>query len=336
MFRKSSGKVLVTGAAGFIGSEFVRQAVARGYSVVVVDKLTYAGDLARLKSVADDVAFYKVDIADGKKLEEVFKKEKPRAVVHFAAESHVDRSILDDTEFIKTNIVGTQALVNVARKAGVEKFVHLSTDEVYGEIERGKFKEAFPLKPRSPYSASKASADLLVQAAAHTFDFPAVIVRPSNNYGPWQYPEKFIPVIIYKALNYQPVPVYAQGLNVREWLHISDCAAAILKVLEQGKVGDIYNIGSGDERKNIDLVRIILKMLGRPETLISFVKDRLGHDWRYALDSRKIREDLAWSPKIGVEQGMARTVAWYCEHLPWVKGKVVALERYWKKVYRSA
>ncbi len=335
MAKRSSFKILVTGGAGFIGSEFVRQAVTLGYSVVVVDKLTYAGDLARLKTLKGRFTFYKADIVHQRRVTDIFKQERPWAVVHFAAESHVDRSILNDEEFVRTNIAGTQSLLTVSRQAGIEKFVHISTDEVYGTIVRGKFKEDFPLGPNSPYSASKGAADLLVKAYVHTFKFPAMIVRPSNNYGAWQYPEKFIPVIIYKAIKHEKIPIYAKGLNVREWLHISDCVRAVLKVLECGRVGETYNIGSGSECKNIELVKTILNILSRPKNLITFVEDRPGHDWRYALDSKKIREELSWKPQIGFEQGITDTVAWYRENLKWLQNKVKFLESYWQRVYRS-
>ena len=334
MVRKQSFKILVTGGAGFIGSEFVRQAAASGYPLVVVDQLTYAGDRERLETVKEKFTFYKTDIVNPRSVSDIFKRERPSAVVHFAAESHVDRSILNDSEFIKTNINGTQNLLSVCRQAGIERFVHMSTDEVYGEISRGTFKEDFPLVPNSPYSASKGAADLLIGAYVHTFKFPAMIVRPSNNYGPWQYPEKFIPVIIYKALHNEKIPVYAKGLNVREWLHTSDCSRAVLKVLERGVPGEIYNVGSGEERTNIDLVKMILGLLDRPEHLIAFVEDRPGHDWRYALDSNKIRKELGWKPEISFEQGMTDTVTWYQENLKWLQKKVKFLKSYWQKVYR--
>jgi len=331
--KKSSFKILVTGGAGFVGSEFVRQAIGFGHNVIVIDKLTYAGDLQRLKSVKDKFTFYKTDIVHQQRVRGIFKKERPQAVVHFAAESHVDRSILDDAEFVRSNICGTQNLLTASRQSGVEKFIHLSTDEVYGDIVRGKFKEDFPLRPNSPYSSSKGAADLLVGAYVHTFKFPAIIVRPSNNYGPWQYPEKFIPVIIYKAIKGEKVPVYAQGQNVREWLHISDCAGAIMQVLQKGRPGSVYNIGSGDERKNIDLVKIILGILGRPEKLITFVKDRPGHDWRYALNTDKIRKELSWKPQTDFESGIVETVEWYRQNFKWLDKKVGYLKNYWQRVY---
>jgi len=335
MFKNKNSKILVTGGAGFIGSEFVRQAVAQGLRVIIVDKLTYAGDLQRLKAVKGKFIFHKVDIMHQDRVMDIFKKEQPQAVVHFAAESHVDRSILNAAEFVRSNIEGTQNLLTVCHKVGIKKFVHISTDEVYGEIARGKFKEHFPLRPNSPYSASKASADLLVRAFIRTFGFPAVILRPSNNYGPWQYPEKFIPVIIYKALKNEKIPVYAKGLNVREWLHISDCAQAIQLALASGETGEVYNIGSGSECRNIDLVRMILKILGRSLDLISFVQDRPGHDLRYALNFKKIQDELSWQPRIAFEEGIAQTVHWYKDNYRWLEGKVKFLQHYWKQVYKA-
>ena len=350
MHRKLS-KILVTGGAGFIASEFTRQllngdcplapptAGRRGlsprYEVIVVDKLTYAADLARLKEVKNKFKFYKTDICDYEQLKKIFKKENPDLVVNFAAESHVDRSILSSDEFIKTNISGTQVLLDVSKAQGIKKFIHTSTDEVYGDIEKGKFYETTVLNPSSPYSASKAAADLLVKSYIRTFRFPAIIVRPSNNYGPWQYPEKFIPVIIYKALKNELIPVYAQGQNVREWLYVADCVNAILKIVDKGKTGEIYNLGSGNERKNIDLVKEILSILGKPLSLISYVQDRPGHDFRYSLDSSKLRKELGWEPRVSFEEGLAATVNWYKENLDWLEQKVKYLKVYWKKVYKE-
>ncbi|MDD5069574.1 MAG: dTDP-glucose 4,6-dehydratase [Candidatus Omnitrophica bacterium] len=305
--------LLVTGGAGFIGSEFVRQGCAMGYKIAVVDKLTYAGDLSRLKEVKGRYQFYKVDICNKKKIDEIFKKEKPDAVVHFAAESHVDNSIRDPFVFEEVNIRGTLNLLACARKHKVKRFIQISTDEVYGEIEEGKFTENYPLAPNSPYSASKAAGDFFVRSYIRTFDFPAIIIRPSNNYGPWQYPEKLIPVIISKALKNQKVPVYAKGLNRREWLYVSDCAKGIYLVLRKGKVGEIYNIGSGAEKKNIDVVRMILKELNKSKDLIQFVKDRPGHDFRYSLDSSKI-EKLGFKTEISFKQGIEFTLDWYCKN----------------------
>jgi len=330
-------KILITGGASFIGSEFTRQLINRGtkYKVIVVDKLTYAADLSRLAEVKGKFKFYKVDICNVAQVEKIFQKEKPEIAVHFAAESHVDRSIIDSGEFVKTNIQGTQVLLDASRCSKVKKFIHISTDEVYGDIKKGRFYETTPLAPSSPYSASKAAADLLVKSYIRTFKFPAVIVRPSNNYGPWQYPEKFIPVIIYKALKNDLIPVYGKGLNVREWLHVQDCADAILTIVKKGRIGEIYNVGSGNERKNIDLVKNILYLLGRPLDLISYVQDRPGHDLRYSLDSSKIRKELNWKPQVSFEKGLIDTVGWYRRNLPWLEKKVFYLKGYWGKVYKE-
>ncbi len=300
-------KLIVTGGAGFIGSEFVRQAVEKGYKIVVIDKLTYAGSIKRLESVQGKYAFYKEDICNKKALNKIFEKETPDAVINFAAETHVDRSIQDADPFIKTNIEGVQVLLSLMRKYKTKRFVQISTDEVYGEIKQGKFKEGDPLAPNSPYSASKASADLLINAYIRTYNFPAIIVRPCNNYGKWQYPEKFIPVIITKALHDEKIPIYGKGENIREWLHISDCAHAIFAALEKGKLGEIYNVGSGREMVNLNLVKKILDVMDKPHTLIEFVKDRLGHDCRYALDSSKINK-LGFSRKVNFDQGLRSTI----------------------------
>ena len=328
-------KLLITGGAGFIGSEFVRQAVKESYQVAVVDKLTYAGDLERLKEVEDGISFYRADITNREFMEHIFKTEKPDVVVHWAAESHVDRSILDASPFIETNVKGTQVLLDVAKEIGVNLFVNIATDEVYGELgEEGQFYEDTPLNPSSPYSVSKASADMLGRAYYRTYGLPVITVRPSNNYGYWQYPEKLIPVVILKALNDEPVPVYGTGENVREWLFVSDCAEAVFEIIEKGKPGEIYNVGSGEERRNIDVVRSILQLLNKPEDLITFVKDRPGHDFRYSLNTEKIERELGWKAKVKFEEGIEKTVNWYLKNLDWAKRKVEELQEYWKKVYR--
>lgn len=326
-------KLLVTGGAGFIGSEFVRQGVSQGYRIAVVDKLTYAGDLERLKQIKGKYKFYNSDICHKTGIEAIFKKEKPEIVVNFAAETHVDRSIQDAAAFIETNIKGTQILLDISKKWKINKFIHISTDEIYGEIRKGKFSENYPFQPNSPYSASKAAADLLIKSYIRTYKLPAIIIRPCNNYGPWQYPEKLIPVIIYKAFKNKKVPVYAKGLNRREWLYVSDCAKAIFLILKKGKIGGIYNIGSGIEKKNIDVAREILKILGRPKSLIQFVKDRPGHDFRYALDSSKINK-LGWLPETDFKQGISRTVNWFRQNQAWLESKVGYLRDYWKRVYK--
>ncbi|NPA53342.1 MAG: dTDP-glucose 4,6-dehydratase [Aquificae bacterium] len=327
-------KLLVTGGAGFIGSEFVRQAVDKGLDVIVVDKLTYAGDLERLKDVNDKITFYKADITNKEFIEHIFQKEKPDVVVHWAAESHVDRSILDASPFIKTNVEGTQVLLDAAKNLGVKQFINIATDEVYGELgEEGQFYEDTPLIPNSPYSVSKASADMLGRAYYKTYGLPVITVRPSNNYGWWQYPEKLIPVVILKALNEEPIPVYGTGQNVREWLFVSDCAEAVFEIIEKGKEGEIYNVGSGEERRNIEVVKAILDILNKPEDLITFVKDRPGHDFRYSLNTEKIEKEIGWKAKVKFEEGIEKTVKWYLDNLDWVEKKLEYLKDYWKKVY---
>jgi len=327
-------KLLITGGAGFIGSEFVRQAVDRGFDVVVVDKLTYAGDLERLDSVKNTITFYKADITNREFLDYIFSKEKPDIVVHWAAESHVDRSIMNATPFINTNVKGTQVLLDIAKEKDIKQFINISTDEVYGELgDEGQFCEDTPLIPNSPYSVSKASADMLGRAYYKTFGLPVITVRPSNNYGWWQYPEKLIPVVILKALNNEPIPVYGTGQNVREWLFVSDCADAVFQIMEKGKTGEVYNVGSGEERKNIDVVKAILQLLGKPEGLISFVKDRPGHDYRYSLNTEKIQKEIGWKAKVRFEEGIEKTVKWYLDNIDWAEKKLDYLRKYWKKVY---
>lgn len=320
-------RLLITGGAGFIGSEFTRQAVKRGYRAVVLDRLTYAGDIKRLSEIEKDISFYKADISNKEFIEHVFKTEKPDAVIHWAAESHVDRSIMDAAPFLDTNILGTQALLEISLKHGIEKFIekfiNISTDEVYGELqETGQFYETTPLNPNSPYSVSKGAADMLGRAYHRTFGLPVITVRPSNNYGPWQYPEKLIPVVILKVLNNEKIPVYGAGQNVREWLFVSDCADAVFKILEQGQAGEIYNVGSGEEKKNLDVVQDILKILGKSEDLIEFVQDRPGHDFRYSLNSDKISEKLGWKKKTSFEKGIEDTVRWYIDNIEWAKSKL--------------
>ena len=334
-------KILVTGGAGFIGSEFVRQGVQRGYDIVVIDKLTYAGDLERLKEVDGEYKFYKIDIADKESIFDVFQKESPDAVVHFAAESHVDRSILDPTPFFKTNVIGTLNLLEAAREFGVERFINISTDEVYGELgDEGNFTEESPLKPNSPYSTSKAAQDMLGRAYYRTYSVPVITVRPSNNYGPWQYPEKLIPVVIMRALNNESIPVYGTGKNVREWLHVSDCVNAIFLILDKGSIGEIYNVGSGNEKRNIEIVNDICQILDeiKPEDaphrkLITFVKDRPGHDYRYSLDYSKITDTLGWIPGADLNQQLKFTVYWFVENKNWLFNKYKYLQDLWSKVY---
>ena len=331
-------KLLVTGGAGFIGANFVDYVLKnRDYEIVVGDKLTYAGDMERLRNWKNDprLVFYKVDITDRNSLDEIFSKEKINSIIHFAAESHVDRSIHDATPFIDTNIKGTQVLLDLALKHKIEKFIHISTDEVYGELGlEGKFSEDMPLNPSSPYSASKAAADLLIKSYIRTHQLPAIIIRPSNNYGPWQYPEKFIPVIIYKANKNEKIPVYGQGQNIREWLYVEDCCNGILEIFEKGKIGEVYNLGSGEERKNIEIVKTILQIINKPESLIEFVTDRPGHDFRYSLEAKKVKNDIAWKPSYSFEKGIEKTIQWNIENLNWIERKIEFLKDLWAKVYR--
>lgn len=333
--------VLVTGGAGFIGSNFVRHFLAThpDVRVINVDKLTYAGNLENLEDVANNPRYHfvKGDICERETLESVFKQFDVDSVVHFAAESHVDRSILGSSVFVQTNVAGTNTLLDVAKQFSVERFLHVSTDEVYGSLgSTGRFTEETPLHPNSPYSASKASSDLLAFAYHHTYGLPVVVTRCSNNYGPFQFPEKLIPLMIINALNDKPLPVYGDGLNVRDWLHVTDHCTAIDVVLHIGKPGEVYNIGGDNEWKNIDIVKLILKHLGKRESLITFVKDRLGHDRRYAIDARKIKEELGWSPAYSFEVGIEETVQWYLSNSMWWK-RVMTGEylEYYKKQYHE-
>lgn len=314
-------KILVTGGAGFIGSSFIQFLLKNAADIIVynLDKLTYAGDLERLRDVESDkrYQFMKGDICNEDIVQDIFSKDI-NAVVHFAAETHVDRSIKDSIPFEATNIRGTLALLNAARKHGIDRFIHISTDEVYGELgENGQFFETTPLNPNSPYSASKAAADLFVRAYCHTYKLPAIIARPSNNYGPFQYPEKLIPVVISSAIDNKPVPVYAKGENVREWIYVEDCVEGIFAVLEKGRIGEVYNIGSGQERRNIEVVRRILSILGKSETLIEYVQDRPGHDFRYSLNTDKIKNEFGFEAKTDFDDGLEKTVRWYMENERW-------------------
>ncbi len=335
--RKKIPKILVTGGAGFIGSAFVKL-LAKGLffketipEVIIIDKLTYAGDLKRLEEAKGKFKFYKTDICNKKQVEAVFAKEKPDIVVHFAAESHVDRSINDATAFIETNIKGTQVIMDFSRKFGVKKFVFVSTDEVYGEITSGKFSESSPIKPNSPYAVSKAAADLLVQSYIRTYKFPAVIIRPSNNYGPWQYPEKLIPLAILRIIQGGKVPVYGKGKNMREWLYVDDCAKGILAIMNKGEIGQIYNLGSNQESRNIDTVKLLLRTLGASQKRFEFVPDRLGHDLRYSLDSRKLYQKLGWKAQIKLSPGLQLTGAWSLRHQAWLKSKLKDINKLYKQ-----
>ena len=316
-------RILVTGGCGFIGSNFVRYMLRTHPDIEIwnLDALTYAGNLENLKDVEDDPRhhFVRGDITDRDTVERVIGAGID-AVINFAAESHVDRSIHDSTPFIKTNVLGTQVLLDVARKHNVPRYIQISTDEVYGSLgPTGYFTEQTPLAPNSPYSASKAAADLLVRAYHHTFGFPAIITRCSNNYGPYQFPEKLIPLFIANAMNDQPLPLYGDGLQVRDWIHVLDHCRAIDLVLERGVPGEVYNIGGRCEKTNLEVTRTILELLGKPESLIRFVQDRPGHDRRYAIDCSKIERELGWQPEIPFEQGIRDTIRWYQEHQDWVE-----------------
>ena len=315
-------KILVTGGYGFIGSNFARYMLKAypEYHLINFDKLTYAGNRDNLADIERNprYTFVKGDIADIEEVRGVMAGVDE--VVHFAAESHVDRSIESPAIFIETNVTGTSNLLECAMSAGVKKFVHVSTDEVYGSLpEGGYFTEQPPLSPNSPYSASKAGSDLLVRAYYETYKFPGVITRCSNNYGPYQFPEKLIPLMISNALEDKPLPVYGDGMNVRDWLYVEDHCRAIDAVLHKGKAGEVYNIGGSNEWHNIDLVKLLLKDLGKPESLIKFVKDRLGHDRRYAIDSSKIQKELGWSPRTTFEDGIKKTIAWYRNNSTWIQ-----------------
>jgi dTDP-glucose 4,6-dehydratase len=329
-------KLLVTGGAGFIGSNFIRYWLAKhpGDSIVNLDKLTYAGNRGNLDGLPSAHQFVHEDICDCA-LEE--HMSGAAVVVHFAAESHVDRSIDSAEVFVRTNVLGTQRLLEAARRAKVERFIQIGTDEVYGALgPSGEFTEQTPLHANSPYSASKAAADLLARSYFVTFGLPVIVTRCSNNYGPYQHPEKFIPLMVTNALRDKPVPVYGVGAQVREWLHVEDHCRALEAVIQKGRPGDVYNIGSGHRLNNLEAVRAILHLLGKPESLIQFVADRPGHDFRYAVDSSKLRNEIGWSPQIEWEQGLRQTVEWYRSHSEWVRGaRGEAYDRYYSQMYEK-
>lgn len=335
-------KILVTGAAGFIGSNFVFHMLEAhpDYEIVGLDSLTYAGNLETLASAIDNpkFKFVKMDITDAEEIDKLFGEEKFDVVVNFAAESHVDRSIEDPGLFLKTNILGTQVLMDASIKHGVKRFHQVGTDEVYGDLPLDRpdlfFVETMPLTASSPYSASKASADLLAMAYHRTYGLPVTISRCSNNYGPYQFPEKLIPLMIANAQADKPLPVYGEGLNVRDWLYVEDHCRAIDLILHNGKVGEVYNIGGHNEKANIDVVKIILKQLGKPESLITFVTDRKGHDQRYAIDPTKIHEQLGWLPETKFEDGIKKTIQWYLDNEDWWQNIVSGeYQKYYEKMY---
>lgn len=318
-------KIIVTGGAGFIGGNFVYYELKNHPEdeIICLDKLTYAGNLETLSKAMKNprFTFIKGDIADRKFIYGLFASEKPDIIVNFAAESHVDRSIEDPEIFLQTNVMGTQVLMDACRKYGISRYHQVSTDEVYGDLPLDRpdlfFTEETPIHTSSPYSASKASADLLVLAYHRTYKLPVTITRCSNNYGPYHFPEKLIPLMIANALADKPLPVYGNGENVRDWLYVEDHCAAIDLVIRKGRVGEIYNIGGHNERTNLDVVKTILKQLGKPESLITFVKDRPGHDRRYAIDPTKIHSELGWLPQTGFDDGIKKTINWYLANKAW-------------------
>jgi len=320
-------KIIITGGAGFIGGNFVHYMLNKypNDQFICLDLLTYAGNLATIEQVMDkdNFKFIKGDIADRKLVYEIFESENPDIIVNFAAESHVDRSIENPEVFLQTNVIGTSVLLDACRKYGITRYHQVSTDEVYGDLPLDRpdlfFTEETPIHTSSPYSASKASADLLVQAYHRTFDVPITISRCSNNYGPYHYPEKLIPLMIKNALEDKSLPVYGKGENVRDWLYVEDHCVAIDLIIRKGKVGEVYNIGGHNEKTNLEVVKIILKELNKPESLITYVADRLGHDLRYAIDPTKMQQQLNWQPTTTFEEGIKKTIKWYLENQKWVK-----------------
>lgn len=340
-------RLLVTGGAGFIGSNFLAHIVERhpDLRVLNLDALTYAGNLENTQGLEGrpNYRFFRGDVADRAQVEAAFAFFEEafggpvEAVVHFAAESHVDRSIEDPSAFLRTNVIGTQVLLDVSRRRGVTRFVHVSTDEVYGSLgPAGAFTEASPIAPNSPYAASKAASDLVARSYFKTYGFPVVITRCSNNYGPYQFPEKLIPLMMANALEDKPLPVYGDGLNVRDWIHVTDHCRAIDLVLGRGIPGEVYNIGGHAEKTNLDVVRTILHALGKPESLITFVPDRPGHDRRYAMDTSRIERDLGWRPELSFEQGIGETVRWYLANREWTdRVRSGAYRDYYRKMYED-
>ena len=337
-------KILVTGGAGFIGANFVYYMLSKhpDYKIVCIDALTYAGNMETLENALKNpnFNFVKGDITDRKLVFDLFEKECFDIVVNFAAESHVDRSIEDPGIFLKTNILGTQTLMDASRKFGVKRYHQVSTDEVYGDLPLDRpdmfFTEKTPIHTSSPYSASKASADLLVQAYHRTFGLPVTISRCSNNYGPYHFPEKLIPLMIANALNDKALPVYGEGLNVRDWLYVEDHCKAIDMIIHDGKVGEVYNIGGHNEKTNIYIVRKILELLGKPESLITYVTDRKGHDLRYAIDPTKIKDELGWEPDTMFDEGIVKTVNWYLENRKWWENIISGdYKNYYEKMYSN-
>jgi dTDP-glucose 4,6-dehydratase len=330
--------ILVTGGAGFIGSNFVRYLLAEtDVRIVNLDALTYAGNLSSLAECLDSARhiFVRGSITSADLVAHLLQQYQVDGIINFAAESHVDRSILGPKVFVETNVQGTLTLLSAAREAGVRRFLQVSTDEVYGSLgDSGFFTEATPLSPNSPYSASKASADLLVRAFHHTFGLDTVTTRCSNNYGPYQFPEKLIPLMIMNARQDKPLPVYGDGLNVRDWLYVGDHCTAIWAAFSKGRAGAVYNLGGNSEKTNLEVVRAILRQVGKPESLITYVKDRPGHDRRYAIDSSRILSELGWRPAVDFDTGMARTVRWYLDHQPWLDQVATGdYQKYYQALY---
>ena len=334
--------IIVTGGAGFIGSNFIFYMLKAhsDYRIICLDKLTYAGNLSTLKSVIDkpNFRFVKLDICDREGVYKLFEEEHPDMVINFAAESHVDRSIEDPSIFLQTNIIGTSVLMDACRKYGISRYHQVSTDEVYGDLPLDRpdlfFTEDTPLHTSSPYSSSKAGADLLVMAYHRTFGLPVTISRCSNNYGPYHFPEKLIPLMIANCLNDKPLPVYGEGLNVRDWLYVEDHCRAIDLIIHKGRIGEVYNVGGHNEMRNIDIVKLICKELGKPDTLITHVTDRKGHDMRYAIDPTKIHNELGWLPETKFEIGIKKTIKWYLEHRDWWEEIVTGeYQYYYEKMY---
>lgn len=336
--------VAVTGGAGFIGSNFVYHMLKAhpDYKIVCIDCLTYAGNMSTLSEAMknQNFVFYKTNICDREEIFEIFDKERPNIVVNFAAESHVDRSIENPEIFLKTNILGTEVLMDASRKYKVERYHQVSTDEVYGDLPLDRpdlfFTEETPIHTSSPYSASKASADLLVLAYHRTYGLPVTISRCSNNYGPFHFPEKLIPLMIANALNDKPLPVYGKGVNVRDWLYVEDHCKAIDLIIHKGRVGEVYNVGGHNEMKNIDIVKLICKELNKPESLIVYVADRKGHDMRYAIDPTKIHNELGWLPETAFKDGIKKTIKWYLEHREWWETIISGeYKDYYEKMYKN-
>jgi dTDP-glucose 4,6-dehydratase len=335
-------KIIVTGGAGFIGGNFCHYMTGKypDDTIICIDKLTYAGNMETLESIMNkpNFKFYRADICDRKAIYRIFEDEKPDIVVNFAAESHVDRSITDPEIFLQTNIIGTSVMMDACRKYGIRRYHQVSTDEVYGDLPLDRpdlfFTEETPIHTSSPYSSSKASADLLVMAYHRTYGLPCTISRCSNNYGPYHFPEKLIPLIIANALNDRPVPVYGEGKNVRDWLYVIDHCRAIDLIIRKGTVGEVYNIGGHNEKANIDVVKIVLKALDKPESLITYVKDRPGHDRRYAIDPTKIHNELGWLPETKFEDGIKKTIEWYLANKPWWEHIISGeYQNYYEKQY---